>query len=216
MNLYPATIANAKQQATTYTYDYLAGFPAEVTDPNNFKTKSTYDGLGRLTKTEVSDPAAPAQMITQATYSYDLTATPISLTATASLNNTDTGGSAIAVTTKTYLDGLGRPIQTRSEGEGSNKYLVNGTVYDSRGNVSKQLLPQFGTGLAYDGSFNASKPGAATTYDALNRPVTVTVPHGAGTATTTTAYITAAPSPSPTPAISRKTSSMMPAAISSR
>lgn len=188
LSLYPATVTNAKTQATTFTYNYLFGLPAEITDPNGLKTKSSYDGLGRLTKTEISDPNSPTQLLTQATYAYDLAAAPVSLTATAFANNTDTGGSTIEVTSKTYLDGFGRPIQTRSEWEGSNKFLVNGTVYDCRGNVKNQLLPQFGTGAVYDAGFNDTKPGTANTYDALNRVSTATVPYGAGTAITATAY----------------------------
>lgn len=188
LNLFPAMVTNAKGHIISTSYDYRFGVPAEITDPNGFKTKHTYDSLGLLVKTEVTDPANPTQLLTEADYTYDLATFPITLTSTAFANNNDTANTPIAILSKTYLDGFARVIQTRSEWEGIDTYLVAGTVYDNRGNVKKQLLPQFGIGSGFDAAFNESKPGALSTFDAIGRVIATTTPFGAGTATTTVSY----------------------------
>lgn len=140
LNLFPATVTNAKQQTTAYTYDARFGSPIETEDPNGLIIDTLLDDLGRPTETKVSDPAAPTQLKTTATNSYDLTNQPVSMTAVSKPDNTDVDSNPIEITSKTYLDGFGRQIQTRAEWEGSNTYLVTGTVYDSKGNVKKGIF----------------------------------------------------------------------------
>ena len=48
----------------------------------------------------------------------------------AETNNDGVGG----VESRTYVDGFGRPVQTRTQGENGN-YRVVSTAYDGRGNL---------------------------------------------------------------------------------
>ena len=159
----------------------------EITDPNGNQTHYVYDGLGRLIETQVTNPNAPSELIPTAAFSYDLSSSPVSTTQTLFAENTDLNGNPIEVTGKTYFDGFGRILQTRTEAEDTN-VLVTQREYDERGNVAKEFLPQYQTGMEY-GAFASSEPHTEFTYDALNRQTSVTVPYGASdTAITTTTY----------------------------
>jgi RHS repeat-associated protein len=187
-NLYPQYITNAKTQTTTYAYHPLFGVPEQVTGPNGMVSKTVFDGLGRVTEAKVSNPDNPSQLITTSVTSYDFSSSPVSITATAYANNTDVNSNPIEITSKTYLDGFGRTIQTKSEAEGSNVYTTSSTIYDERGNVQKELFPQFKSGLSFS-NINSNDPGVTYEYDALGRVTSATVPYGSSdTATTTTSY----------------------------
>ncbi|MEK7855186.1 MAG: LamG-like jellyroll fold domain-containing protein, partial [Acidobacteriota bacterium] len=95
--------------------------------------------------------------------------------------------SANALTPKetyTYLDGLGRVIQTRGATETPNQYSVRTITYDELGRVSKEYVPIFQTGVGYQATSQPQSQYTSYAYDALNRPTTITAPTG----TTTYAY----------------------------
>ena len=81
-------------------------------------------------------------------------------------------------TNRTYIDGFGRTLQIRIQGENGN-YRVVSTAYDGRGKAFLTTWPVFGTGIGF------TKPATGqmatwTGYDAYgrvatNRAVTVTV-----------------------------------------
>jgi hypothetical protein len=121
-------------------------------------SKTVFDGLGRVTEAKVSNPDNPSQLITTSATSYDFSSSPVSITATAYANNTDVNSNPIEITSKTYLDGFGRTIQTKSEAEGSNVYTTSSTIYDERGNVQKELFPQYKSGLSFS-NINSNDPG---------------------------------------------------------
>jgi RHS repeat-associated protein len=158
-HLYPTKIKNPLNQETTYTYNYALGKPTEVIDPNGLKQITEYDGLGRVTSQKYSTSTP----VTLVTYSYQDTVFPRSVTETKYLTQTN------QATSITYLDGLGRTIQTRREMEDSNKYSVTDTIYDQLGRKSKESLPYESTGTAYTQPSSNTSLYITYSYDALNR-----------------------------------------------
>lgn len=167
-HLYPIVIINPKAQATTYSYAYNFGKVLAITDPNGLVTKNLLDDFGRIIEQQMSNPADPTALITTQNFTYNLTAEPANFETTISA-----GHDNIAVTTLTYLDGFGQVVQTRTETEEENQYLVTSFIYDEAGRLQKELLPQFTTGLNFT-EIQASDPGTLLSYDALSRVIAVT------------------------------------------
>jgi RHS repeat-associated protein len=69
--------------------------------------------------------------------------------------------------TFTYLDGLGRPIQTRSESE-TNGYRVSDLVYDTRGAVILETYPIFSSGSGYTKP-SGTRTSVYTQFDPIGR-----------------------------------------------
>ena len=87
-------------------------------------------------------------------------------------------GSSSAVDILTTLDGLGRTQVTQTrQAPGSANFDSAAMGYDSLGRVSSATMPYSGTA----GQINTS-PATTTTYDSLNRPMTV-IDGGGGTVT---------------------------------
>jgi hypothetical protein len=140
-NLYPATTTNALSQSTTYAYNYSNGKVPTTTDPNGDINKNIYDGIGRLTEIDESNPSSPASLLTKSTFAYtDRTSTPSLIHESDSLN------AATTTDTYDYYDGLSRPIQERKSTETSGTYAVTDRTYDSLGNMASQSLPYFSSG----------------------------------------------------------------------
>jgi RHS repeat-associated protein len=158
-HLYPTKVKNPLNQETTYTYNYALGKPTEVIDPNGLKQITEYDALGRVTSQKYSTSTP----VTLVTYSYNDTSFPRSVTETKYLTQNN------QATSITYLDGLGRTIQTRREMEDSNKYSVTDTIYDQLGRKSKESLPYESTGTAYTQPSTNTSLYITYSYDALNR-----------------------------------------------
>jgi YD repeat-containing protein len=79
-NLNVATTANALLQKTQFHYNYANGKVKWKSDPNNSLTKNVYDGLGRITETDVSSTSTPTAYATTTTYVYtDSTSTTSSI-----------------------------------------------------------------------------------------------------------------------------------------
>lgn len=177
-NLFPQTVTNAKNQATQYSYNVLYGVPSDITDPNGAKITNIYEGLGRITEIKKTNPASPAQQLTAGTFAYNTASYPSSITSTLLTQNQ--GIDRISVS---YVDGFERPLQTKVEAEGLNKYTVTSNAYDLRGNLQKTYLPKFTTGSSYE-ALNANDPATSFTYDVLNRQLTAVTSVG----TTATQY----------------------------
>lgn len=189
-NLYPATVTNPLTQATTMLYDYSSGAPWQVTDVNGLIFQTYFDGFDRPTEERQPDQTTPATLVTKATYEYTDTASAVRVKKTTYLDATT------LVDSYTYFDGLGRPIQTRSEAEDANAFAVTDTVYNNIEQVSKTSLPYFSTGssrmtattnahlyttLSYDAAYRVTSAVNAvgttsTSYD--DWKVTVTDPRG--------------------------------------
>ncbi len=175
--LYPITIINPKNQTTNFTYDYFWGEPTETTDPNGAKSVTVFDDFGRIKEQKVTDPANTSQELKTTEYTYELTTEPIGI-----LEKTFPHHDNIEVLKKTYLDGFGRTIQVRTEAEGTDQFTVLDTIYDERGNVAKETLPVFATGISFSAPATDAK-GNEYTYDPLNRRTTITNDIGTTTIT---------------------------------
>ena len=170
-SLHPTQSINALNHITQFDYDLRFGVVREEIDPNGRKKVYQYDDLGRVITEQVSDPDMPTTLATVTTYSYDYSQYPI---ATTKMHNLQ---SEIAITEKTYLDGLERTIQVRTEAEGDNQFVVRHTSYDPLGRVQKTFLPFFGTGLAFE-PVSLSVAGESFAYDCLGRLTFIVNPLG--------------------------------------
>lgn len=172
LQLYPASIKNALNHTTTFTYDIVCGLPTFVTDPNGSKVKTILDGRCRVTREEVSDPRNTESLVLRWLATYFDTTSSISVTERQYM------GSRSILTTR-YYDKLGRLVQSRRAGSGV--YVVTDTAYDTSGRIRHQSLP-------YEGrdSWRSVLPPAPAlfttyTYDGLDRPLTETTAVGVTT-----------------------------------
>jgi RHS repeat-associated protein len=166
-NLYPAQIVNPKNQITTSTYDYFTGEPIEIIDPNNFKTQKVYDALNRPVKELITNPSNTAQLIETKRYEYNDINFPTSVTEKFYPNQNDNNGQLIEITKKTYVDGLGRTIQTKAKAE-NGLFVANNLSYNERGFLAKEFLPEFSLTLDFE-SIDQNDPNNTYAYDALGR-----------------------------------------------
>jgi len=158
---FPASVANALGHSQSFTYDNKTGKILTSTDPNGQVTTSEYDGFGRLTK--VTGPGG----ISEVTYTYILTSQPVQITTTTKTSDIET------VTSYSYMDGLGRKIETITEADDS-QYILSGIVkYDSRGQVIEKYLPTYTSSSGYIAPTYSGKH-VKYAYDPLGR-VTQTI-----------------------------------------
>jgi len=149
-----------------------------ITDSNGNTTSYTYDPFGRLATVTNTDGLV-------ARHAYDLNTSPPFV---ASTLFRDGAAHPVTHTTKTFFDGLSRPIQTQSEDVG-NDYVVSTTEYDPLGRAFKVWKPyRAPTGGSYDPDFDqhaqaeyngASHPFVETVYeqDGLSRVARTIPPH---------------------------------------
>lgn len=174
LNLYPATITNAFSQSTEYTYNYSNGKVATTTNPNGGITKNSYDGIGRLTEIDQSNPTSPATLLTNKAYQYTDSPVPAFVHETSYLN------SATSTYTYDYYDGLDRLIQERKSTENSGTSSVVDIIYNTVGKIASQSLPYFSPGTANTAATATVALFTNYTYDPLGR--TLTTANAVGTA----------------------------------
>lgn len=170
LNTYP--IASTDPMGKTSTIDYLftLGAPYQTTDPNQWTTKTTYDGLGRTLSVT---PPGLGQAGT--VYIYPMpTNGNLAAPHAVEMQILDTIAGKYRSVWGIY-DGMGRMLQTQVDA-GAGNLLLNTTQFNPQGLTEKQSLPYQVTGAG--GNF-VSNPGTQftiTAYDALGRPVQVTAP----------------------------------------
>ena len=174
-NTYPATVT-AGSFTTTTSYDARSGLLAVFTDPAGLTVSNSFDAFCRPVESD-KIPVGGGSIIWMKKYSYPATLKPIvsglATNYTDVMNNDGIGG----VESRTYIDGFGKSVQARVQGENGN-YRVVSTAYDERDNVFLTMWPIFGNSASF------SKPTTGQTatwigYDAAgrlatNRPVSVT------------------------------------------
>ncbi len=179
-NTYPAT-ATVGSFTTTTAYNPRSGQLAASTDPAGLTISNSFDSFNRLTEVD-KIPIGGGAAVWQKIISY-----PSALGAIASgqavnyadvQDNDGVGG----VESRTYIDGFGRAIQTRTQGENGNFRVVS-TAYDGRGNAFLTTWPVFGTGATYTKPATSGLTASWIGYDApgriaTNRPVSVTFTSG--------------------------------------
>ncbi|MGE3340615.1 MAG: SpvB/TcaC N-terminal domain-containing protein [Candidatus Altimarinota bacterium] len=177
-SLLPESITNPLGHVTELEYDYLFTQATHITDPNGLETMIELDGLGRAISQQMTDPNTGNQLVTMSTTSYRETSFPHRVLHQIHLDD------QTSADYYQYLDGFGRVIQTRAEDDGNaDQYIVSNTKYDALGRAFEVTLPVFATGTAYNLSQGSSIV-TSTSYDVLDRPVSITDANG----TTTMSY----------------------------
>ncbi|MCB0320908.1 MAG: hypothetical protein KDD60_08270, partial [Bdellovibrionales bacterium] len=155
-------------------YDERHGQVSLLTGPNGLSTAWNYDTFGRAIKEVRSDG-------TETTNALLLAAGGTISTAKYFSYAKETGSSP----SYTYYDALGREVRRETRGLDSRKIFVD-TEYDTKGNVKRVSDPYFeGTSPLW----------STTTYDALNRPLTMTMPGGRISRTNYQGFSTTATNP---------------------
>ncbi len=174
-NTYPATTTIGSLTTTT-SYDARSGQLTVSTDPAGVTVSNSFDAFSRPTEVD-KIPVGGGSVVWMKKISYPAVLSPIvSGLATNYMDvlvNDGVGG----VEGRTYVDGFGRPVQTRIQGENGNFRVVS-TAYDPRGEAFLTTWPVFGSSASF------SKPTTGQTatwigYDAAGRvatncPVSVT------------------------------------------
>jgi RHS repeat-associated protein len=177
----PGTDSATNDFITTTTYDPRSGALTSSKDPAGVTTTNSYDSFCRTVETDII-PAGSTTLVWQKKFSYPASLKPItSATAVNYVDVVANDGLSGGVETRTYVDGLGRPIQSISQGEASN-FRMEITAYDPRGVAFLTTWPTFVTSVSYSKpatTFSASWTG----FDALgrvatNQPVTATFASG--------------------------------------
>ncbi|WP_018349903.1 polymorphic toxin-type HINT domain-containing protein [Longispora albida] len=179
-------VTNAAGWALNTTLDPAWGTALTAVDVNNRSTKTTYDGLGRLTAVWLPD-RSPAQ-IPSMKFSYNLQRTGgPSYSRTEKLNAAGNG----YIDSYAIYDGLLRARQTQTAGVGGGRILTD-THYDGRGQTKYSNQPYYNNS-APSGSLHipaSAVPGQTeAVYDRLGR-VTASIFRANGTEKfrTTTAH----------------------------
>jgi RHS repeat-associated protein len=186
-NVQTETDVNGAQ--TTYTYGACGNsFPTSITKPLSLSRSETWNCTGGVQLTDVDEnnqpttitytdayfwrPASitdPTNAVTSVCYGLinSGTCTP-NTTQLESTLNFNSGNSTVDKLTTLDLFARTRLQQTR-QGPGSPNFDSVETDYDALGRLSRITLPYVGTA----GQTNSSVAGTTTTYDAMNRPLTV-------------------------------------------
>lgn len=167
------TPATLNHQAT---YDYGLGVLLTSTEFNGRRTSYEYDPFARLraeTKPLDTLPTIAYEYVLGRPYTNNRTLNWIE---TRQLDNSEGDG---YLHSRTFIDGLGREIMTRAEGEFPGQIVVNNTIqFNKRKLAHKKYLPYFESG---DLDFKEPSFHTAFTehfYDALSRPIRTNQPIG--------------------------------------
>ncbi len=182
------TVKDSHGYTSTTKWDHRLGEITDTTDVNGQKTRRVYDAFGRMK--DLFGPHDGSNPEIRVDYAHD-SATPWARTR-------HRLAGAATLDTILFLDGLGRPVQTKKTAEVEGKgigWAVSGNVrFDAVGRIATEGQGYFdsGTGTAY--LDRAPLHPRSVAYDALGRTVWTeetiekTDGHRDGKATTTIAY----------------------------
>ncbi|MGW0570348.1 SpvB/TcaC N-terminal domain-containing protein [Streptomyces tauricus] len=170
---------------STEEYDLRFGLRTESTDINDQKIRTTYDQAGRVTSvTGPHDHKADRPTIA---FAYHPGA-DVPYAVTRHLDRAADGKvKHDTIDTVTFVDGLGRVVQTKKDAEvaGKDVMTVSGrSVYDVLGRVVKQYYPvtepKGAANTAYNPAVDTVRP-AEIGYDVLDRALRTELPDGSVT-----------------------------------
>lgn len=154
----------------TASYDFVLGVITRATDFNQQEQHFRYDALAR--PTALVKPGDSLAFPTQV-FSYTLGA-PISSVTT---HARETSGHADVFRTVSYFDGLGRGIQSRSEGEDGRIIVRDAVTFNTRGKERERYLPYYAATATFAyAPPEPDKPKTTIQYDPLLRPVRTSNP----------------------------------------
>ncbi|MEU7116660.1 polymorphic toxin-type HINT domain-containing protein [Streptomyces sp. NPDC046182] len=168
---FEVTTTNAKTHRTILALDPARGSALSVTDPNDRKTTSTYDDLGRITA--VWSPSRQGKADASVKFAYQVSNSKVPAVTSSTLR--DNGSYADSVT---LYDGLLRPRQTQTEALGGGR-IITDSLYNSSGTVSETRSGYLAAGeptseVFVPLSLTEVPHSAETAYDGLGRAVRTT------------------------------------------
>ncbi|MBQ4035647.1 MAG: type IV secretion protein Rhs, partial [Paludibacteraceae bacterium] len=187
--MYPERVEDAfGYRSEMEDYDYRYGIPLTVRDMNGYTVKYHTDGYGRVdTIVAPNEQSAGAPF----TIAYQYVNGNDYKTRCAVTHHYDVQHPDDPVTTVTHVDGLGRPLQVKKEAEidGSVRYIVSGKAeYDALGRTVRSYHPSTcAAGDALKLATFSDRLLNSSTFDAIDRPLTQTLPGDASGAESTTA-----------------------------
>ena len=170
---YPETVSNHLGHTVTNTYDFRTSQVLTSIDVNGHTNKNRYDVFGRVE--EVFGPYDDI-MHPSTWYEYDLLTTPAKITVYVreEYNTDDPAKIRISYS---FVDGLGRTIQTKTEANDPLKQILSGiTVFNSRGLMADKYLPYYVDATATYTVPNFEQPKATYKYDCLGKLIKRTNP----------------------------------------
>ncbi|MBO4333020.1 MAG: RHS repeat protein, partial [Paludibacteraceae bacterium] len=188
-NMYPERVEDAfGYRSEMEDYDYRYGIPLTVRDMNGYTVKYHTDGYGRVDTIVAPNEQSAGNPFTIA---YQYVNGNDYKTRYAVTNHFDVQHPDDPVTTVTHVDGLGRPLQVKKEAEidGSVRYIVSGKAeYDALGRTVRSYHPSTcAAGDALKLATFSDRLLNSSSFDAIDRPLTQTLPGDASGAESTTA-----------------------------
>ena len=180
-HMYPERVTNAfGYRSEMEDYDYRYGIPCTVRDMNGYTVRYHIDDLGRTDTIVAPNEQSDGVPYTIA-YKYVLDKNMDYRTSYAVTSHYDPQHPNNPLRTVTHVDGLGRPFQVKKDaeikGEGE-KMIVSGRVkYDALGRTIETYHPD--TCKLADATIivgSSDKLLKSSTFDAINRPLTLTLP----------------------------------------
>ncbi len=169
---FPVKVYNPKKHLITRSYDPASGSLLEETDPNGYTTRFVYDVFHRKTKkirpydTEDFPTALIQYFIDGALPKYVMTSKRENSVTSETLDRYQ------------YIDGMGNPVQTKTEYETPGQWIASDVFYDKMGRVSAQSNPYLSNTSAYQFPSLDTKPSIRYEYDILSRPIRILNPDG--------------------------------------
>jgi YD repeat-containing protein len=165
---WPETVTNTLGHTIKNTYDPATGQILTATDPNNQTSRNTYDTFNRPEAVfgPNDDETHPSTW-----YEYDVATTPAKITVCLREEDNTDAPNKIR-TTYSFVDGLGRTIQSKTEADDPTKQVVIGTVtFDSRGKGKERYHPYFTEKNEEYTIPDLLQPKASYEYDCLGRVI---------------------------------------------
>lgn len=165
-------IAAGRALTVTAEYDLGQGVITHAVEFNGQELRFRYDSLARLTA--LVKPGDTLELPTQV-FSYTLGGAVSAVTTESRVRS----GTADVFRSVSYVDGLGRQLQTRTDGEDGKVVVRDAMTFNARGKERDKFLPYYATTptLAYSPP-DASLPKTSAMYDPLLRQVRTTNPDG--------------------------------------
>ncbi|HTH56188.1 MAG TPA: SpvB/TcaC N-terminal domain-containing protein [Cyclobacteriaceae bacterium] len=195
VNTYPVTVSNSYGYTSAADYDFKFGQVLSSTDLNGNKIIYTLDDVGRIIT--ILGPYENGGANTY-TIKFEYHVSPGTSAqespAWALTSHFDPQNSKNDLQTSIFVDGLGRVLQTKKDvaifsGDGKPDTEMMGVsgrmLFDAFGRTTKAYYPtteSVGSQGIFNKTFDSVAP-TSTTYDVMNRTLTVTLPDGAITKT---------------------------------
>jgi RHS repeat-associated protein len=164
------TLSGGLKMTLLFRHNRKFGAIESTTDPNGNEQIQILDGFGRVSEIRGPDPASSSgsATVTLKKVSYGRDAGG-QYNETRERQTWEDGNSENWFYTKTYVDGMGRPFRQATRSQRSEIDIVNDTLFDPQGREWKSSFPHYS---------DSSPSFTETSYDSLNRPITVLLPDG--------------------------------------